>query len=54
MVGAIVTWDRPSEPNGNITNYEVIYYEEGSTDVAGRSDMLSSTITTYNISNLSK
>ena len=49
-----MTWDRPSEPNGNITNYQVIYYEYEETTETGRSNLLSSAITTYNISNLSK
>ena len=57
-----VTWRAPSQPNGIITGYEVIYYELQEQELQqklqsvelGRSGLLSSTSTEYLIANLGK
>ena len=51
---AMVTWNPPSQPNGIITGYQVIYsvYQIPSTKML--SDVLDNTITEYFIEDLSK
>ena len=50
---ATVRWSPPSQPNGIITSYEVIYfvYQE---DVGMSSDVLDNTTMEYSIDGLSK
>ena len=51
---ATVTWRPPSQPNGIITGYQVIYsiYQIPSTKMM--SEMLDNTITEFSIDNLSE
>ena len=51
---ATVTWSPPSQPNGIITGYQVIYfvYQIPSTKMMG--DILDNTVTEYYVENLSK
>ena len=51
---ATVRWSSPSQPNGIITGYQVIYsvYQIPSTKMT--SNMLDNTITEFSIDNLSK
>ena len=47
--GAVVTWNIPVQTNGNITNYQVIYYIYQNDTAEDQSDLLDSNTLSYTI-----